>query len=99
MVSMGWTYSQDTQIALQNRDAAAAAVASVETGVDLSALDCHYGIEGDRALWQLAHALGDGRQVFVEFPAGTAQGEMPPLSVPDAGTLAAPCDDGASPPT
>ena len=35
-------------------------------------------------LWEKGHeisAFDDGRQVFIEFPSGIAQGEMPPLWV------------------
>lgn len=81
MASVSWTYPQDQLIALQGRNAAAAAVAPVATGVDVSALNFRYRIEGDRVPWRPARAFDDGRQVFVEFPAGIAQGEMPPLFV------------------
>ncbi len=84
MASVSWTYPQDALIALQGRNAAAAAVAPVATGVDISALNFRYRIEGDRAPWRPARAFDDGRQVFVEFPAGIAQGEMPPLFVTGA---------------
>jgi type IV secretion system protein TrbG len=84
MASVSWTYPQDALIALQGRNAAAAAVAPVATGVDVSALNFRYRIEGDRTPWRPARAFDDGRQVFVEFPAGIAQGEMPPLFVTGA---------------
>ena len=84
MASVSWTYPQDALIALQGRNAAAAAIAPVATGVDISALNFRYRIEGDRALWRPARAFDDGRQVFVEFPSGIAQGEMPPLFVTGA---------------
>lgn len=84
MASVSWTYPQDALIALQGRNAAAAAAAPVATGVDVSALNFRYRIEGDRAPWRPARAFDDGRQVFVEFPAGIAQGEMPPLFVTGA---------------
>jgi type IV secretion system protein TrbG len=81
MASVSWTYPQDELIALHGRNAAAAAVAPVATGVDVSALNFRYRIEGDRSPWRPARAFDDGRQVFVEFPTGIAQGEMPPLFV------------------
>jgi type IV secretion system protein TrbG len=84
MASVSWTYPQDALIALQSRNAAAAAGASLATGVDVSALNFRYRIEGDRAPWRPTRAFDDGRQVFVEFPAGIAQGEMPPLFVTGA---------------
>jgi len=81
MASVSWTYPRDALIALQGRNAAAANAAPVAAGLDLSALNFRYRIEGDKAPWRPARAFDDGRQVFIEFPAGIAQGEMPPLFV------------------
>ncbi len=81
MASVSWSYPQDALIALQGRNAAAASAAPVATGVDVSALNFRYRIEGDRAPWRPARAFDDGRQVFIEFPTGISQGEMPPLFV------------------
>lgn len=81
MASVSWTYPQDALIALANRNAAAASAAPIASGVDVSALNFRYRIEGDRAPWKPARAFDDGRQVFIEFPAGISQGEMPPLFV------------------
>jgi type IV secretion system protein VirB9 len=38
-----------------------------------------YTIDGDSAPWRPIGAYDDGRKVYVEFPAGIVQGEMPPL--------------------
>lgn len=84
MASVSWTYPQDALIALAGRNAAASNAAPVATGVDVSALNFRYRIEGDRAPWKPARAFDDGRQVFIEFPAGISQGEMPPLFVTGA---------------
>lgn len=84
MASVSWTYPHDALIALQGRNAAAAAVAPVASGIDLSTLNFRYRIDGDRAPWRPARAFDDGRQVFIEFPAGISQGEMPPLFVSGA---------------
>lgn len=81
MASVSWTYPQDQLIALRGANAAAAAAAPVATGVDVSALRFRYRIEGDRAPWRPVRAFDDGRQAFIEFPAGISQGEMPPLFV------------------
>ncbi|WP_187435287.1 P-type conjugative transfer protein TrbG [Bradyrhizobium cytisi] len=40
-----------------------------------------YAIEGDSPPWRPLVAYDDGRKVYVEFPAGIVQGEMPPLFV------------------
>jgi len=84
MASVSWTYPQDTLIALASRNAAAASAAPAATGVDVTALNFRYSIDGDRAPWRPARAFDDGRQVFIEFPAGISQGEMPPLFVAGA---------------
>jgi len=84
MASVSWTYPQDALIALQGRNAAAASAAPVATGVDVSALNFRYRIDGDQTPWRPARAFDDGRQVFIEFPVGISQGEMPPLFVAGA---------------
>ncbi|MET3840357.1 P-type conjugative transfer protein TrbG [Bradyrhizobium sp. OAE829] len=47
-----------------------------------------YAIEGDKPAWRPVAAYDDGRKVYVEFPKGIVQGEMPPLFVigPDGKT-------------
>jgi type IV secretion system protein VirB9 len=79
MASVSWTYPADELIALRNANAAAASAAPVAAGLDLAALNFRYRIGGDRAPWRPLRAFDDGRQVFIEFPAGISQGEMPPL--------------------
>jgi type IV secretion system protein VirB9 len=53
----------------------------VASGVDLASINFRYAIEGARAPWRPLRAYDDGRQVFIEFPRGISQGEMPPLFV------------------
>lgn len=81
MASVSWTYPQDRLFALRGQNAAAANAAPVASGVDIGALNFRYGIEGDNPPWKPLRAFDDGRQVFIEFPAGIALGEMPPLFV------------------
>ncbi|MFA7504709.1 MAG: P-type conjugative transfer protein TrbG [Burkholderiaceae bacterium] len=81
MASVSWTYPQDRLIALRAQNGLAAASAPVATGVDIARLNFRYRIEGDDAPWRPVRAFDDGTQVFIEFPAGIAQGEMPPLFV------------------
>nr|WP_249147939.1 P-type conjugative transfer protein TrbG [Bradyrhizobium jicamae] len=47
-----------------------------------------YSIEGDSPPWRPLSVYDDGRKVYVEFPQGIVQGEMPPLFVigPDGKT-------------
>ena len=82
MASVSWTYPEDELIALRrrtrppkrrcrsrrddrHRGAATSAIAST----------------GDKPPWRPLRAFDDGRQVFIEFPRGIGQGEMPPLFV------------------
>jgi type IV secretion system protein VirB9 len=87
MASVSWAYAQDQLIALRQQDSAAVAAAPIATGVDINALNFRYRIEGSPAAWRPLRAFDDGKQVFIEFPSGIAQGEMPPLWVidPDGG--------------
>jgi P-type conjugative transfer protein TrbG len=81
MASVSWQYPQDELIALRRRNATAEEVMPVDTGVDLGSLNFRYAIEGDAAPWRPLRAFDDGRKVYIEFPRGISQGEMPPLFV------------------
>ena len=87
MASVSWAYPQDQLIALRHQSAASEASAPVASGVDVNALNFRYSIEGDNPPWRPLRVFDDGRQVFIEFPSGIGQGEMPPLWVigPDGG--------------
>jgi type IV secretion system protein TrbG len=81
MASVSWQYPQDQLIALRRQNVQAEAAKPVATDVDLAKINFRYTIEGDRAPWRPLRAYDDGRQVFIEFPRGIGQGEMPPLFV------------------
>ncbi|MER9236361.1 P-type conjugative transfer protein TrbG [Mesorhizobium sp. M0622] len=81
MASVSWQYPQDQLIALRRQNAQASAAKPVATGVDLQKLNFRYRIEGDAAPWRPLHAFDDGAKVYIEFPSGVGQGEMPPLFV------------------
>jgi type IV secretion system protein VirB9 len=81
MASVSWAYPQDQLIALRRQNAAADEAAPIASGVDIGALNFRYRIEGDDPAWRPLRAFDDGRQVFIEFPSGIGQGEMPPLWV------------------
>lgn len=40
-----------------------------------------YGLTGDAPAWRPVPVYDDGRRVYVEFPRGIVQGEMPPIFV------------------
>lgn len=81
MASVSWQYPQDELIALRRRNTAVEEAMPVDTGVDLGSLNFRYAIEGDAAPWRPLRAFDDGRKVYIEFPRGISQGEMPPLFV------------------
>ena len=81
MASVSWQYPQDQLIALRRQNTESQAAQPVATGIDLSRVNFRYEIDGDRAPWRPLRAFDDGRQVFIEFPRGVGQGEMPPLFV------------------
>ena len=81
MASVSWQYPQDQLIALRRQNARAAEVQPVATGIDISRLNFRYAIEGDSAPWRPLRAFDDGAKVYIEFPSGIAQGDMPPLFV------------------
>ena len=81
MASVSWEYPQDELIALRRQNVAAEAAVPVDVGLDLGNLNFRYEIEGDHAPSRPLRAFDDGRKVYIEFPRGIAQGEMPPLFV------------------
>lgn len=81
MASVSWQYPQDQLIALRRQSAQASAAQPVASGIDIQKLNFRYGIEGDPAPWKPLRAFDDGSKVYIEFPSGIAQGEMPPLFV------------------
>ncbi|QVQ36582.1 P-type conjugative transfer protein TrbG [Pseudochrobactrum algeriensis] len=48
---------------------------------DETARNYRYGLTGDSPAWRPISAFDDGRRVYVVFPRGIVQGEMPPIFV------------------
>jgi type IV secretion system protein TrbG len=88
MASISWQYPEDNLIAIRQQNAAADAAAPIATGVDVTSLNFRYAIQGDHPPWRPLRAFDDGKKVYIEFPAGISQGDMPPLFVigPDGGS-------------
>jgi P-type conjugative transfer protein TrbG len=80
MASVSWMYPQDELIALRRQNVVADAAAPV-AALDIHNLHFRYAIDGDNPPWRPLRAFDDGRKVYVEFPPGIAQGEMPPLFI------------------
>jgi type IV secretion system protein VirB9 len=81
MASVSWEYPKDQLLALQTQAQAADAQTPVASGVSLDQLHFRYAITGDDPPWKPVRAFDDGRHVYIQFPAGIAQGELPPLFV------------------
>ncbi|HCT7101469.1 P-type conjugative transfer protein TrbG [Pseudomonas aeruginosa] len=81
MASVSWDYPKDRMLALQRQARAAQASAPVDTGLSLERIRFRYAISGSNPPWQPLRAFDDGEKVYIQFPAGIAQGELPPLFV------------------
>jgi len=81
MASVSWDYPKDRMLALQKQAREAQASAPVETGMTLEQIRFRYAISGDAPSWKPLRAFDDGEKVYIQFPGGIAQGELPPLFV------------------
>jgi type IV secretion system protein VirB9 len=81
MASLAWSYPQDDLLALQRGQAEAEAATPVADGVRLERLAFRYAISGDKPPWRPLNAFDDGEKVYIQFPAGIAQADLPPLFV------------------
>lgn len=81
MASVSWEYPKDRMLALQRQAKEAQAATPVDAGLALDRLKFRYAITGAQAPWKPLRAFDDGQKVYVQFPAGIAQGELPPLFV------------------
>ncbi len=81
MASVSWEYPKDRMLALQRQAKEAQAATPVDAGLSLDRLKFRYAITGAQPPWKPLRAFDDGQKVYVQFPAGIAQGELPPLFV------------------
>jgi len=81
MASASWDYPKDRLLALQKQAQQAQAAAPVDIGLSLEQIKFRYAITGDSPPWKPLRAFDDGERVYIQFPAGIAQGELPPLFV------------------
>ena len=81
MASASWDYPKDRMLALQKQAQQAQASAPVDSGLSLEQIKFRYAITGDNPPWKPLRAFDDGERVYIQFPAGIAQGELPPLFV------------------
>jgi type IV secretion system protein VirB9 len=81
MASVSWEYPKDKMLALQRQAQAASSAAPVDTGLSLEKIRFRYAISGSTPPWKPLRAFDDGQKVYIQFPPGIAQGELPPLFV------------------
>lgn len=81
MASVSWDYPKDRMLALQRQSQAAQTAAPVDTGLALEKIRFRYAISGSNPPWKPRRAFDDGEKVYIQFPPGIAQGELPPLFV------------------
>ena len=81
MASVSWNYPKDRMLALQRQARAAQVSAPVDTGLSLERIRFRYAISGSNPPWLPLRAFDDGEKVYIQFPAGIAQGELPPMFV------------------
>jgi len=81
MASVSWDYPGDRMAALQKQAQRAEAAAPVDTGMTLERLKFRYELSGGNPAWRPLRAFDDGERVYIQFPPGIAQGELPPLFV------------------
>jgi len=81
MASASWSYPTDRLLALRAANTRATAAVPVADGLSIDKLRFRYSISGDRAAWRPVRAFDDGEKVYLQFPPGIAQGDMPPLFV------------------
>jgi P-type conjugative transfer protein TrbG len=73
MPAVAWAYPQ---VASQSSNVPASPVIPA-----VAARNYRYGLTGDTPPWRPVSVYDDGRRVYVEFPRGIVQGEMPPIFV------------------
>lgn len=88
MASVSWEYPGDLVRTLRARNRDTAARTPVGEALTLEQLRFRYVITGDAPAWRPLRAFDDGRKVYIQFPQGIAQGELPPVFVigADGGT-------------
>ncbi|HCE6854151.1 P-type conjugative transfer protein TrbG [Pseudomonas aeruginosa] len=74
MPSVAWAYP--AQPAGQRQTVPAAPIIPAE-----AARNYRYGLTGDNPPWKPISVFDDGRRIYVVFPRGIVQGEMPPIFV------------------
>jgi type IV secretion system protein VirB9 len=83
MAALSWRYPADELADLTARNAKALTreAGSIAPDLSIDDLNFEYRIEGDTPAWRPVRVFDDGRQVFIQMPAGLAATDAPPLFV------------------
>lgn len=81
MASVSWDYPLARLRHLQAANFEREAAAPLATGIQVEQLKFRYKITGDKPSWRPVRAFDDGVKVYIQFPNGIEQGELPPLFV------------------
>lgn len=83
MAALSWRYPSDqlADLSIRNARAISREAGSVMPDMKLDALNFGYRIEGDNPAWRPVRVFDDGRQVFIQMPAGLATTDAPPLFI------------------
>jgi P-type conjugative transfer protein TrbG len=81
MASVSWQYPNDRLTSLKREAKQADLAAPAAQGIALERLSFRYEITGDSPSWKPLRAFDDGERVYIQFPPGIAQGELPPVFV------------------
>jgi type IV secretion system protein TrbG len=85
MASVSFEYPYERLMALKATSSQASRGAPIAQDISLDRLKFRYAISGDSPSWRPVRAFDDGAKVYIEFPQGIGQGEMPPLFVDGPG--------------
>lgn len=81
MASVAWEYPLDQLLSLRAANKRAQNAEARIEGLALETLNFRYEITGDSPAWKPLRAFDDGEKVYVQFPSGIEQGELPPLFI------------------
>jgi type IV secretion system protein TrbG len=85
MAAVSWEYPSENLVALQKTNRQSEDAAALATGVSIDNLQFRYQITGDSPSWRPLRAFDDRAKVYIQFPSGIGQGELPPLFVMGVG--------------
>jgi P-type conjugative transfer protein TrbG len=81
MASVSWQYPLDQLAILRSTNSHAEVVAPITDGIAIDRLNFRYEITGATSSWRPLRAFDDGNKVYIQFPVGIGQGELPPLFI------------------